>query len=330
MLNAKALFCFCCGARGVGKSFASKTHVKRFFCKTKRRFIWFRRYLTEIKGEKGAGTTFWDDIVRVGKTDGDVLEVKPRKYSVEIYINNELAGYVMPLSMFRKFKSTDFSDVDIVFFDEFLVDKGQRPGYCGGASEPKMLLDAWQTIYRDRKPDGKIICLANAIDFYNPYFTYFKVPLFSRGAKVFGEKYVEIIENKPYEEHMQSTRFGELVKGTTYEDYAIKNIFADTDDTFLEKRKGTAIYRCTLKYMGQSIGVWYDYKCGRIYLGAHNPGGIYTTYALTTDDHALNIMLLNRRSPALRQLTLAYEQGYLRFETPRYRAAFTEFAGYIK
>ena len=60
-------------------------------------------------------------------------------------------------------------------------------------------------------------------------------------------------KNKVYE-----TRFGKIIEGTTYGNYAVENEFLLDNDEYVEKKPNTAIYQLTLAYNGKYYGLYYD------------------------------------------------------------------------
>ena len=48
------------------------------------------------------------------------------------------------------------------------------------------------------------------------------------------------MHNKAYRDAKSKTRFGKLVSGTEYEDYAINNSFISDNSDFIDKKSGTS------------------------------------------------------------------------------------------
>ena len=48
------------------------------------------------------------------------------------------------------------------------------------------------------------------------------------------------MKNEAYRENKRKTKFGKLVEGTPFADYAIENKFLDNDNTFIQKKEGSA------------------------------------------------------------------------------------------
>lgn len=80
-----------------------------------------------------------------------------------------LVGYGMSLTTFKSKRGLDFSNIDIIFFDEFIPEKGSRKviSYVG-----EVFLNMYETVNRNREFRGKpavlFIGCANSNDIANP------------------------------------------------------------------------------------------------------------------------------------------------------------------
>ena len=104
------------GQRGCGKTFQAKKWAIKKFIETGKEFIWVRRYKTELKSLQ----SFFDDIVSEGYFDSHSLEVKGKT----AYIDNQVAGHFVALSVSANQKSVPYPNVDKIIFDEFMIEKG--------------------------------------------------------------------------------------------------------------------------------------------------------------------------------------------------------------
>ena len=72
-----------------------------------------------------------------------------------------------------------------------------------------------------------------------------------------------------YEEFIQErkqTRFGKLIQGTEFEEYAIENKFTQDSKTFLKKKTEKSQYYFTFIYKGEQFGIWVDYTEGKFFV----------------------------------------------------------------
>lgn len=301
-LSYNCLFNFIVGPRGVGKTFAFKEWCIRDFVKNGNQFVYLRRYETELKKFH----SFWNDIAQFHP------ELKFEVDGNEAFINDELAGWAFPLTKALTLKSTPFPVVNKIGFDEFIIDKGV---YRYLADEVNSFLDIYETIARMR--DIRAIFLSNAVTISNPYFAYFNINLpygsdFSRK----GDILIEYVHNEEYTNAKKNTRFGKLIEGTQYADYAFDNKFLRDSDTFVEKKSGPCHCQFTFQYQGTIYGVWINYSEGIYYVSYDYDKNCLLNYSLTTADHGPNLMLLkgDRKDTLLAKLFRNYKNGFVRFE----------------
>ena len=317
-MTYNALFNFIIGNRGGGKTFGCKYYAVDNFIKTGKQFIYLRRYVTEMKTVK----TFFLDIQDF--FPDDELIVKGKTF----LINGEIAGHAMALSTSKIEKSSSFPDVNKIIFDEFIIDKGV---YHYLPNEIEYFLEFYETIARTR--ELRVFFLANAITQTNPYFIYFNIELpynkmiqtfFNDGKGKFSKRktkqdpdiLIELVNNPDYIDMKAKTRFGQLIGGTKYYDYAITNEFLRDSKDFIEKKGEKAQHKFTIIYKQHEIGVWADYTEGMYYLSKDRDPFNELVYAFTTSEHKLNTMLIMsvKQSPILRLFFENFKIGNVRFE----------------
>ena len=165
VLTYNAILNIVIGERGVGKSYSSKKYVIKHFLKTRKKFVYLRRYKTELKESV---PKFFDDLI----LNKEFPNAKLKNEGNEFYCNDKLMGYALSLSTAHILKSSTFADVDTIIFDEFLIDKGC---YHYLRNEVEQMLDIIETIGRLRPI--KVLMLGNAISITNPYFSFFNLTL---------------------------------------------------------------------------------------------------------------------------------------------------------
>lgn len=300
-LSYNCLFNFIVGARGVGKTYGAKQYVIKDFIKNGNQFVYVRRYKDELKKMK----RFFDDIADAFPTTS--FKVTPPNF----IINEEVAGTYMPLSTAKIEKSTPFPRVRTIIFDEFILDKGAHR-YL--PDEVVNFLELYSTISRDR--DVRVLFLSNALTVTNPYFLYFDIKLpYGKNIAAKNDVLVEMVVDDEYKQHIESTRFGKMVKGTAYGDYAFNNEFLRDDNTFIEKKPDTCSYTFTMKYKDSYYGVWTDRMTGYLYVSNDIDHNCKFCYAITQADHAPNMVLLKGHvSPMIDRFLLWYKKGFVRFE----------------
>lgn len=307
--------------RGGGKTF----HFTRWgiddFKKTGAQCVWVRRYQTEI-----------DEMLLNGKFFDAVREYYPNdELTVEGnlgLVNGEVAFYFIALSTSRQLKSNNYPFVNKIIFDEFIIDKG-RITYL--KSEVEVFLDLYETVARLRD-NVRAVLLANSVTIVNPYFLFWNIkPNMRKRFTVQGQVCVELFTDADFIQAKEQTRFGQLVKGTRYAEYAINNQWLLDNETFVEKKTANAEFMIGLKYCGIMYGFWVDYKAGLIFMNRQYDPSSYNLFCLTKDDHEANLLLIKSLAQAKRvqRIVFAFQNGLLRFEDMQVKNQFYEFIGFF-
>lgn len=164
------------GGRHTGKTYGALKH----YYETKSKFMFIKRTIEDVKmiTSKGQKAGMNVDIAPFKSINNDLgcnIEAFPIQNGLGGFypaldgeIAGSIVGYIMALSAGGKYKGSDFSDCDAVIFDEFIPQPWERVG----RKEGEQLLDIYGTVARARvirnKPELKLICLANAVNIYNP------------------------------------------------------------------------------------------------------------------------------------------------------------------
>lgn len=226
------MFNFLIGERGVGKSFGMTKFLISQFLKKGEQFAYVRRYKSDLSKSV---PTFFNAINSQNIFPDHSLVVKHNQF----YCNDKVCGYPMQLSTSQDLKSSNFDKVKTIVFDEFGIEDGQRKYYL--KNEVFTFLNLVETITRLR--DSRVFFLSNAVSLTNPYFLFFDLSLpYNNDIKLFkdGLILVQYMKNEAYRENKRKTKFGKLVEGTPFADYAIENKFLDNDNTFIQKKEGSA------------------------------------------------------------------------------------------
>lgn len=302
-LSYNCLFNFVVGNRGGGKTYGFKLWAIRSFLKTGAQFAYVRRYSKEFKKI----SKFFDDIK--GEFPEHTLEVK----GMNFYIDKQLAGVAIPLATAKIEKSVPMPLIDKICFDEFILDKGV---YHYLPDEVTSFLELYSTIARLR--DVSVFFMSNAITITNPYFIYFDLTLpYGKTIARKGDMLLELVQKKEFIETVKQTRFGKMIEGTAYGDYAIENQFLRDNKNFIEKKSGKVSFYFAFTFNDKDYGVWVDYRAGKMYVSEDvDPCGIYK-FALTNDDHNPNTMFLKstRKVSCFQTFVENYLLGNVRFET---------------
>lgn len=307
VISYNCLFNFIIGMRGGGKSFSFKEYAISDFLKTGKQFIYLRRYKTDLKKV----SNFFDDIVKENKFPLEKFAVKGNVF----YINNKIAGWAVPLTTALTEKSNSYPNVNKIGFDEFII---ENSSYHYLKDEVTQFLSFYETVARNRN-DVRVFFIANAVTVVNPYFIFFGIIVDKtrRFQRIKEDIIVDYYKNDTFTKMKRETRFGKIVAGTEYSDYAIDNEFVYDNHNFIEKKSGKLEYGFSIHYKKQTFGFWYNYDEGKIYASYDIDPYSTINYSLTSSDMKPNMLLITSsdRDYYLKALKKAYKYGYLYYES---------------
>ena len=308
VLSYNALLYFIITERGLGKTYGAKEFVVDHFLKKHKQFVYLRRYKTELKQAMQNGK-FFEQI----SSNEKYKNIKLSNNADTMFIDKKVCGFAIPLSTANILKSTSFEDVDTIIFDEFLIDKGC---YHYLQNEVNQLLDIIETIGRLR--DIRVFFLGNAISSTNPYFNYFNIHLpYNSDIATFknGLILVNYARNSAYREVKKKSRFGQLIDGTEYGNYAIDNQFLRDSKSFITKKTPNSKFYFILNINGFKYGVWNDYNIGCMFIAKAYDPNCPIIFSLIPDDHNEDTLLIRcRTSPFFQSLIEHYRLAKLGFE----------------
>lgn len=328
LLTRNAMFNYAIGGRGTGKTYEAKYKRIKHFIKTGKQFIYLRRYKTEFADKD----EFFADVVdnftqwefRVEGMKGMMRHVtedgkKPEKWRTVCF-------FVTLANALTK-KSVPYPNVDMIVFDEFIIDKGSLH-YLN--NEVKQFLDFYNTV--DRFQDRvRVLFLANAVALTNPYFVFYHLKprkgiRFSKAGS--GYHIVEMVRSEKFKRHVDGTRFGRMIAGTSYYDYAVSNEFHDATEKFIARKSEEARFYFALRFDGRTVGVWVDYAEGVYYVCRKYPRDALI-YVLTKSDMQPNLLMVEKSSVLLKSVRKLYMQGSVFFDTVETREFFNNVFDYL-
>ena len=319
------------GGRGTGKTFAFKEWAIRDGIKNDKQFVWVRRYKDEIRAMK---EDFFKDVA--SKFPKVNFEIKGSSSKGKFFADGKQIGYYLALSTAIINKSADFSKVDKIIFDEFLI-MGNTYKYL--ADEVIMFLELMDTIFRpvrfiDKtmiKPRGAYL-IGNNTTIANPYFLYFNVKPFKQRFYVDKKRglTVEMWHNKAFEEMKTNTPMGRLIQGTEYFDYNIKNEAMYDNDKFIKPKAKDSEFYCAVDYNNKTYGFWIDWRQGEMYVNYQYDPSSYSHYSLTKEDHSINTFLIkSSNNTQIKTVVFMFRSGNLYFENQQIKAQVFEMLSFF-
>lgn len=329
-LSYNTPFIFSLGNRSIGKTFDWTCRCINNFLNKGKKFIYMRRYDEDLKR---TAPSFFDNVsFKYPTTKFEVCG--SGKSGTTFKINDKVAGICISLSLATKYKSIGFADYDIILFDEFLPEDGRYlPSEVGNA------MNFYQSVARGYgeviRTDVKFVFLANNVTMYNPYFIELHIldqchPDTHYTVDPDRAWVVEMINNKEIADEIANTPFGKMIAKTKYGEYALKSSFYLDNDTFIEKLEGNSKYYCTLAAHGKKYGVYEYTEQGLFYISEKYDKNNPNVFALTTEDHKPNYIMIYRNSQngLFMLLKFAFDNAMIRFQNGLCKAMFLEFMAY--
>ena len=232
ILDTGIPFIFITGARGVGKTYgALDTCVDMGL-----RFMFMRR--TQAQADLSCNPDF--SVFKPLNADKgwDIVPDRISKYNSAFIRrdngHNEIVGYSCALSTVSNMRGFDASDIDVLIYDEFIPEKHERPI----KNEPQALLNAYETMNRNRelkgKPPIKFLGLANSNDISNPYFEYLGLiriadKMQRKGNDIYRDDkrglMLIMMHRSPISKKKANTALYRLTQGTDFNNMALDNEF---------------------------------------------------------------------------------------------------------
>ena len=321
------------GARGIGKTYSLLKAFTKAYIKTGAKFIYLRRYQTEIddlmKVENGiigglvGNNEFPNKVLRVygdwiqmsdPPTYVDVKGKRVAKYDWKTY------GYIMALSTAQNRKGSEDKDIKYIFFDEFIREQ-KVPGYLAG--EVNILMNLWET-YDRRESRVKIVMASNSVSIVNPYFEAWGIKDYTPGLYRYkrGRSSVtlEIPDSTKYKAAKRDSTISAFTEGTTYDSYASGNEFKDNTDYLVGKKTPRAHFMWAIKAMGKTYAIWLDVEGGCYYCCSKVPkDNEFPIAVILREDASPNTVMLERSDYHLKILVKSLSRGNILFESATMR-----------
>lgn len=109
------------------------------------------------------------------------------------------------------------------------------------------------------------------------------------------------------------------VNGTSFESYAIDNMFMQDNTNFIEKKNGNCKFSFAFIFNNQTFGVWIDNINSKIFVSSDYVKDTPFMFATTIDVHTPNTMFLNsaKKYACWRMFIDNYNLGNVRFENQK-------------
>lgn len=324
-LSYNCLWMFIIGMRGGGKTYGSlKWCIEQHLSHKRKGETWQFMYVRRMKTELDKLT-----IMRGGRLFNAVRDEFPdhelKAESNILTCDGEVCGYAQALSTASVLKSDAFPDVWCIVFDEFIIDN--RGTYHYLKDEVTKFLDLYETVARNRV-GVRVFFLSNAVSITNPYFDFFHLNKpYNGDVQRFGDEVlVQNFVSPELAKLKKESRFGKIIAGTEYSDYAYENDWLMDNEDFIEQKNKRCSYYMSLRYKDTWLGIWHDPVQWLYYVSTDVDLQHPLKYSVTTDDHKPNVMLFaaGRKLAWLKNLMDAYQRGAVRYESMKLKNWFRD------
>ena len=244
------------GPRGCGKTYSVLDYMQESSSEDSK-FIYMRRDGTEIDS---CSSEYGNPYKKLNQDKGyDIHPFQISKFNgfgIARDDDMNVIGYGVALSTFASMRSQDFSDVDRIFFEEFIPEKHKRKI----KGEGQALLNLYETVNRNRELMGErpveLIMCANGIDLANPILLELGATSLIGKMLMNGQRRLTIPEKALYIELIPRTKVSELKEDTVLYRLASNEFALDALDTkfrgadidFVRKNVNLRSYKTEFSY----------------------------------------------------------------------------------
>lgn len=309
-------FIWIVGGRGTGKTYGALEYL----LESNTRFMLLRRTASQAQIVQNPAMTPIKSVVTdhgwkytvapVVKGIGGIYEYQNTDGKDELIY--PAAGYIASLSTFANVRGFDASDIDAIFYDEFIKEEHEK----GMKGEADALLNAYETMNRNRELQGrkpiKMAAASNSTDLANPYFVRLGLVTEVERMRQKGQMVRELpdrdtciidLQHSPVSEQKRDTALYRMAKNTKFASMALDNDFGV--DMGQYKSKSLKEYKPMLA-VGELV-VYRHKSRQEFYISPHRSGT--PPYYGTSKQELTRFRLQNR------WLVAAYINQQVRFES---------------
>lgn len=282
LLDCDSTFIFGYGARGIGKTYGLLSELRKRALDGLGKFILLRRQQTQADF---VGKQEFSPFKPIDMDNNFFTDVKKLdKFTSAFYVDDYIIGYIMALSTITNIRGFDASDVEYMFYDEFIPEKHARPI----KNESDALWNAYETMNRNRELFGrkpmKLVGMSNANDISNEIFLSLGVVdkidrMKRKGQSIYinREKSLAIIDyqNAEISDKKRKTALYRLTEGSDFQKMAIENEFLNE---FSSEYRSIPLKECVPLVQVGEICIYTHKSIGKYYVSLHTTGtpvGIY-------------------------------------------------------
>lgn len=273
------------GQRAVGKTYSALSHLAKN-TPSGRKFIYMRRTAAELD----TAVSEYANPFRVINAKENTAIYPERSATISVFRdgnrqdeegNDLIVGYALALSTFAGKRGIDFSDADVVVFDEFISEKHvHRMKYEGQA-----FLHFYESVNRNRELEGKkplqVYLLANAISLNNDILLNLNIVstiaymlTHNQHSKDIIDKsiFIHLINNKNFTDAKKNTVLYRISGESNFTNEALLNQFTGDDMRMIVGKKKLGEY--IPQFMFSSYTVFMHKNNGMMYIAKREVTGV--------------------------------------------------------
>lgn len=238
----------------------------------------------------------------------------------ELFLNDEPCGYAIALNNADQIKKMShlFSDTDRMFMDEF---QSETNRYC--TDEVKKFRAIHTAVARGQGKQVRFVPVymcANPVTILNPYFVAMGISDRLRDDTRFLRGHGFILEQgfvKSASEAQKQSAFNRAFGDDDFNAYQGQAVYLNDSKAFVEKPTGEGKYIATLKYKGQLYSIKEYPELGYLYCDDKADATFKYKLSVTTEDHAVNFVMLRRNDFFITTMRYFFQHGAFRFKNLR-------------
>lgn len=293
-------FVFIVGGRGTGKTYGGLLSLIRMQEASEIfRFIYLRRTQTEADSVSTEATQPFKKINDDNGTEVTIKSIRKNLYGFKQ--EDKLIGYSCALSTFENLRGIDFSDVDLIFYDEFIPKKTSYPI----RDEYETLLNLYETVNRNReledKKPCKLVCCSNSNYLANKIFLGLNIipqleKILLQGGGTYYDKdsglQVIILKDSPISALKSKTALYRLTKGSSFASMSLGNEFADNDTDLI---RPSDLKQYTLLTTLTGIAIYKHKSKNEYYCCAYDKEPVFTSSERDLEKYRMKYWYLSNR-----------------------------------
>lgn len=321
----------CTTNRTGGKTtFFSRLCVKRFR-EGKGKFMLVYRFKNELSN---VAEKFFKDINGLFFPDSTMTEkVRARGQYVELFLDNASCGYAVALNCADSLKKFShlFSDVERMFMDEF---QSETNHYC--SEETNKFISLHTTVARGQGKQYRYVPVymcGNPVTILNPYYVALGVCDLLRSDMKFIKGHGFVLEQGYVQSAGDAQEQSGVLKAMASSNYVAYNkqgIYLNDSRVFIEPPPATSVnnYICTIRHNGADYAIREFPKLAMLYCDTSVDPGYPIKIAVTTEDHQINYVMLNKYKFMIHNLRYFFDNGCFRFRNQRAKQAILDMLSY--